>query len=129
LNFKILDALLTLLHLLIIGFNLLGWIWTKTRRLHFIVISITAACWFILGIWFGIGYCPITDWQWHIKEQLGEHDLPGSFIKYFADKVSGMNINSTLIDVITAVCFFIAAGLSVYLNFFKSSKRKDGLPK
>lgn len=129
-SLKLLDILLTQLHLLIIGFNLLGWIWKKTRRLHFIVVSITAACWFILGIWFGIGYCPITDWQWHVKEQLGEHNLPNSFIKYFADKVSGTNINSTLIDVVTVAGFFMATVLSVYLNFFRSAlKHKSGYNK
>lgn len=118
-DLKLLDILLTLLHLLIIGFNLLGWIWKSTRRLHFIVVAITAACWLILGIWFGVGYCPITDWQWHVKEQLGEHNLPNSFIKYFADKISGADINATLIDILTAVGFFAAAFIAVYLNFMK----------
>ena len=99
---KILDLLLTLLHFLIIGFNLFGWIWKRTRKLHFIVVCATAACWFILGIWFGIGYCPITDWDWQIKEKLGENNLPNSFIKYYADIITGHPVNATLID--TANC-------------------------
>jgi hypothetical protein len=113
------DLLLTLFHFVIIGFNLLGWIWKSTRKLHLIVIIITASCWFILGIWYGIGYCPITDWQWHIKEKLGEYNLPGSFVKYYADKISGKSINASLIDTITAVGFATAALLSVYVNFLK----------
>ncbi len=122
---KLLDILLTLFHLVIIGFNLLGWIWKPTRKLHFTVICITAGCWFILGIWFGVGYCPITDWQWQIKEKLGEHNLPGSFIKYFIDKLSGGNINATVVDVMTGVCFLLAVSLSVYVNFLmrKTSRR------
>ena len=116
---RFLDLILTILHFLIIGFNLFGWIWKPLRRAHLICITITAACWFILGIWFGIGYCPITDWEWHIKQKLGEHNLPGSFIKYYADKISGKSVNDSLIDVMTAVCFFVAALLSVYVNFFK----------
>ena len=116
------DVLFTLLHLVIIGFNLLGWIWPATRKLHFICVVVTAGCWFILGIWFGIGYCPITDWQWQIKEKLGEHDLPNSFIKYYADQISGGSISATLVDTITAVCFFMAASLSVYVNFFLKPK-------
>ncbi|MES2454200.1 MAG: DUF2784 domain-containing protein [Bacteroidota bacterium] len=122
-NLQLLDFLFTAIHLVIIGFNLLGWIWRKTRRAHFVVICITAGCWLILGIWYGIGYCPVTDWQWQIKEQLGEQNLPGSFIKYFADKVSGMDIDSNLIDWLTAVCFAVSVGLSVYFNFFSSRKR------
>jgi hypothetical protein len=114
---KILDIFLTLLHLAIIGFNLFGWIWKRFRKLHLICIAVTAACWFILGIWFGIGYCPITDWQWHVKAQLGETNLPDSFITYYADKISGKSINPDLISTLTAVCFFAAALLSVYVNF------------
>lgn len=115
---RALDLLLTLLHFAIIGFNLFGWIWKPMRRAHLICIAVTAGCWFILGIWFGIGYCPITDWQWHVKEKLGETNLPGSFIKYYADKISGREVSDSFIDAITAGCFFLAALLSVYVNFF-----------
>lgn len=124
LGLHLLDMLLTAVHLLIIGFNLLGWIWLRTRKLHFIGVCVTAGCWFILGIWFGIGYCPVTDWQWQVKEKLGEHNLPNSFIKYFIDKITGIQVSASLIDVLTAACFFAAILLSVYVNFFK--KRKSG---
>jgi hypothetical protein len=121
---RILDVLLTLLHLVIIGFNLVGWIWKPTRKLHFICITTTAACWFILGIWFGIGYCPITDWQWHIKTLMGETNLPDSFITWYADKITGESISPSLIDTVTAVSFALAALLSVYVNFVKKKNLK-----
>lgn len=120
---ELLNILLTLTHLVIIGFNLLGWIWPQTRKLHFICILLTAFSWIVLGIWFGFGYCPITDWQWNIKEKLGEENLPDSFIKYFADKVTGKDFSSTLIDALTATLFVIAALLSVYLNFIRKKKQ------
>ncbi|HVW12240.1 MAG TPA: DUF2784 domain-containing protein [Mucilaginibacter sp.] len=113
------DILLTLLHLVIIGFNLLGWIWKRTRRAHLVCVALTAGCWFILGIWFGWGYCPITDLEWNIKEKLGEHNLPNSFIKYYADRLSGTSVSASLVDTVTAVAFFMAALLSVYVNFFR----------
>lgn len=113
-----LDYLFTILHLIIIGFNLFGWIYKPTRKLHFWFAMLTLSCWTILGIWYGLGYCPITDWQWNIKTQLGEQNLPGSFIKYFADKLTGSNINTTLIDVLTLVFFLIAIACSVKVNFF-----------
>jgi hypothetical protein len=119
---QVLNAFLTLVHVVIIGFNLLGWIWPATRKAHLICVLATAASWFLLGIWFGMGYCPVTDWQWRVKEQLGEHDLPASFIKYYADKISGKNISSSLIDMVTVICFAIAAILSVYVNFMKKKK-------
>jgi hypothetical protein len=121
---RLLDLLLTIFHFAIISFNLFGWIWKPLRKAHLICIAITAGCWFILGIWFGVGYCPITDWDWQIKEKLGEHNLPDSFIKYYADKISGESVSASLIDAITAVCFFLAALLSVYVNFFKKRNFK-----
>ena len=118
----LLDATLTLVHLFIILFNLLGWIWPKTHKAHLICIILTAASWFLLGVWFGMGYCPITDWQWNIKQQLGEKDLPASFIKYYADKLTGMKISSSVINIVTGICFAIAALLSVYVNFIKKKR-------
>jgi len=116
---QLLDGILTLVHVVIIGFNLLGWIWPATRKAHFICVLATAASWFLLGIWFGMGYCPVTDWQWRVKEQLGEHNLPASFIKYYADKIAGTDISSSFIDMVTVSCFAVATFLSVYVNFIK----------
>ena len=120
---RLLDVFLTLVHLVIIGFNLFGWIWPATRKAHFICVLATVASWFLLGIWFGMGYCPVTDWQWRVKEQLGEHNLPASFIKYYADKISGRDISSSLIDGVTGISFLVAALLSVYLNFIKKRRK------
>lgn len=117
---KLLDGLFTVLHLLIIGFNLLGWIWKETRIWHLVAVVITAASWFLLGIWYGWGYCLITDWQWQIKERLGETDLPASFIKYTLDQLTGRDHNASLIDTLTAVGFACAAGMAVYVNLRKT---------
>ncbi|WP_423147831.1 DUF2784 domain-containing protein [Rubrolithibacter danxiaensis] len=119
---QFLDLLFTVLHLVIILFNLFGWIWASTRKWHFICILITAGSWLILGIWYGLGYCPLTEWQWQIKEKLGEENLPNSFIKYFIDKLTDGNISSSLIDTLTGIFFLVAALLSIYMNFIRKKK-------
>ena len=119
-----LDILLTIVHLLIIGFNLSGWIWRKTQRAHLVAILLTAASWLILGIWYGTGYCPVTDWQWRVKEQLGERDLPASFITYIAEKWSGRQFSDSFINTATAAVFAVAALLSACVNLFR---RKEHL--
>lgn len=124
-DLALLDVLLSILHLLIIGFNLFGWIFKATRRIHFWFTMLTLSCWTLLGIWFGLGYCPITDWQWKVKEKLGEKNLPDSFIKYFVDKVTGANSNAELIDILTLGFFLIAIAISIKLNFFHK-KKHDG---
>lgn len=118
----LLDILFTLLHLLLIGFNLLGWIWRKTRKAHLLVAAATLGSWFLLGIWYGWGYCPLTDWHWDVKYQLGETKLPNSFVKYFADKITGLDFSPALIDSWTLGLFFIAIVLSLYVNFFRKAK-------
>ncbi|MBS1921027.1 MAG: DUF2784 domain-containing protein [Bacteroidetes bacterium] len=119
-----LDILLTCTHLGLICFNLFAWIWPATRKVHLVVAGITLASWFILGIWYGLGYCPITEWQWDIKEKLGETNLPNSFIKYFADKISGKNFSASLIDQLTFIVFLTAIMASLYVNFLMKKEKK-----
>ena len=111
-----LDWFFTFLHIAIIGFNLLGWIWPRTRKAHFICVMLTLFSWLVLGIWYGFGYCLITDWQWQVKEHLGETNLPNSFVKYYADKLSGRDINAGLIDTGTAIGFGLAIVIAVYFK-------------
>jgi len=121
---KLLDIFYTCIHLLIIGFNLFGWIWPKTRKLHLIVVTTSLLCWFGLGIWYGWGYCPVTDWQWDVKEKLGETNLPNSFVKYFADKITGRDFPPPLVDRVTLICFIVAIIITIYVNFIRRSFKK-----
>lgn len=115
----LLDTFLCLLHLALIGFNLTGWIWKRTRRLHLIVVALTACSWLILGLWKGIGYCPITDWEWQVKARRGIHDLPASFITWFLETTTGHRFSDGLVNVATAITFAVVAVLSLYFNFLK----------
>lgn len=116
---QFLDILLTLAHLALIFFNLFAWIFPRLRRAHLITVAATAGSWFILGIWFGTGYCPITDWQWQVKEKLGETNLPASFVKYMADKLTGKDFDASFIDGVTLGTFVMAIILAIYFNFGK----------
>lgn len=42
-DLRVADFLFTTIHLVIIGFNLTGWLWERTRKLHFCCILLTAA--------------------------------------------------------------------------------------
>ncbi|KAA5543554.1 DUF2784 domain-containing protein [Adhaeribacter rhizoryzae] len=121
---RLLDLFFTGLHLVIICFNLFGWLWPRYRKWHFLLVLATAASWLLLGLWFGLGYCPITDWQWQVKTKLGERNLPNSFIKYYADWLTGLDFNPALVDTWTAILFGVAALLSVYFNFIQPKIEK-----
>ena len=121
-----LDILLTIVHLFIVLFNLFAWIPKRTRRAHFIGILITAGSWFILGIWYGMGYCPVTEWQWNVKEKRGEQNLPDNFIEYYAEKITGIDFSPQLLNTVIAITFALAALLSVYVNFIAPARKGGG---
>ena len=117
-----LDIFFTTTHIVLTLFNLTGWIWPRTRRLHLITLGLTLLSWFVLGFWYGWGYCVLTDWHWQVKERLGERNLPASFIKYYADKVSGKDVDPALVDRVTLACLVFAVGAALYVNFIRKRK-------
>lgn len=119
-----LDLFYTIAHLSFTLFNLTGWIWRRTRKAHLVTMAITMISWFIFGIWYGWGYCFLTDWHWSVKEKLGETNLPNSFIKYYADKISGRDINPSVVDNVTLGCLIFAVSAAIYVNFVVREKTK-----
>lgn len=115
--YSILDVFFVILHTSIIIFNVFGWIWRKTRKANLILLLLTGGSWFILGIFYGIGYCPFTDWHFNILEKLGKTGLPSSYTEYLAERLTGMEFSGEIIDLITLVVFLVALGISVFLNF------------
>lgn len=115
--YKIIDSFFQGSHFLIILFILFGWIPRKTRRVHLVMVLLTAFSWFFLGIWYGWGYCFWTDWHWKVQNKLGVQNLPDSYIKYLLDSITGLNLSTTLVDSATAVCFLLCALASLYVNF------------
>ena len=114
--YSLLDKFFFIFHSVIIVFNLFGWMWKKTRRANLIVLSLTGASWFVLGIWYGIGYCPCTDWHRQVRMELGHLDVPNSYVKFLIDSVTGLNVNARLVDGMTLTLFILALGASIYTN-------------
>lgn len=81
-----------------------------------VTLLLTAFSWFVLGIWFGWGYCFCTDWHWHVRKQLGYHDKTNSYIQFLAQELTGAKFSSSLADTVTAVVFFASLALSTWLN-------------
>lgn len=114
---KLIDILLFVTHILVISINMFAWIFKKTRKIHLVTILLTAFSWFFVGIWYGWGYCFLTDWEWEIKRQLGERNLPGSFIHYLVNDLFSLNMSPNFLDTITVWIFIMAFLLSIILNF------------
>ncbi len=119
-----LDILFFLFHSLLIVFCLFGWISLRTRKAHLLVLSLTMISWFGLGLWYGFGYCPSTDWHWAVKRSLGETGLPNSYVKYCLDELTGRDWNPQIVDLSTAILGLTAFAVSVHLN--RRERRRSG---
>ena len=116
---QIIDYFFILFHTALILFNILGWIVPKWRLANLITLSITAFSWFVLGIWFGIGYCPFTDWHRKVRELLGYNDSSNSYIHFLILKITGINLPENWVDTTTVIVFFIAFSVSIYFALKK----------
>jgi hypothetical protein len=115
--YRILDIFFVVFHSSIIIFNLFGWMWKKTRILNLILLILTGSSWLFLGLIVGVlGYCPLTDWHFDILEKLGKTDLPSSYMKYLADRLTGMSFNTATVDKVTLYVFLAALIISIILN-------------
>ena len=127
--YHLLDTLFVAVHTLLVGFNLLGWAWRRTRRLHLIAISATLLSWFGLGAVYGWGYCPLTDWHWQVKRALGETHLPASCMKYYLDRITGFDWSPLVVDALVIGGALGALVVSAVLNvrgILRAQAERDG---
>ncbi len=122
---RILDIFFVVFHTTLILFNSFGWIWYKTRRLNLVTLLLTGSSWLFLGLIVGtLGYCPLTDWHFNILAKLGKTNIPDSYVKYLADRLTGLDLNASLIDDITLYTFIAALVLSIIFNFLSARKKQ-----
>ncbi|NEV93423.1 DUF2784 domain-containing protein [Psychroflexus sp. YR1-1] len=119
------DAFFMIFHTALIVFNLFGWLYKAFLKWHLIVIALTFASWGILGIWYGFGYCPFTDWHFAILKRLGETDLPSSYIRYLLQRLFNLHIAGDVVNSLTLGCSVLALGISLYLNLFRTKKNSE----
>ncbi len=111
-----LDIFFTVFHTFLVLFNLFGWIWKKTRPYNLICLLLTGASWVILGIFYGFGYCPLTDWHFSILRKLGHTDLPNSYLSFLFTRLTGIQLEQSLVDAVTTWGLILALAISLYLN-------------
>ena len=114
-NDEALNVAFFVFHTSWVAFNGLGWIWRRTRRWHLATVALTAASWFGLGLRYGWGYCPCTDWHWQVRERLGYRDPP-SYMQLLIAEVSGLDLPPAWVDAGTVIALVTVAVLSVSLN-------------
>jgi hypothetical protein len=122
--YTFLNSFFFVFHSGIVLFILTGWIWRKTRRIHLILLILTAFSWFVLGIWYGFGYCPCTDWHWQVRAKLGHWDMPSSYLVFLIQKITGLEIAQPVMDVVAVSVLLICFALSLFLNARELKNRR-----
>jgi hypothetical protein len=97
--------------------------WKKTRKINLFLLLLTAFSWFILGMWYGIGYCFLTEWHWQVRRILGDHDMPYSYMKFLLETLTGLHFDALFVDYLTAICFTMALIFSVITNVLDWSQQ------
>ena len=98
-----------------IAFNCLGWIWRSTRPWQLVTVALTLGSWVGLGIRYGWGYCPCTDWHWRARARLGFDDPP-SYIQLLVREVTSIDLTPGAADALAVVGLSLGGLLGVVLS-------------
>lgn len=95
-----LNILFFVLHTAVMGFNLTGWMFRRTRGLHVLCLFATLFSWFVMGATKGLGYCVCTDWHFQIRRELGLNDGVHSYLQLLAKVFFGVEMSRFTSDVL-----------------------------
>ena len=113
---RALDIFFFVFHTGLVIFVVVGWAFRRTRLAHLVVVGLTGLSWFGLGLWYGIGYCPSTEWHWQVRQRLGYGPMPDSYLKFVFDGLTGLDVNGVVVDAVAFGSFLAAAGVSFALT-------------
>lgn len=123
---EVLDTLFHVIHISFIIINTTFWMSKRTLRIAQVTLLATLTSWFGFGIFYGFGYCFLTDWHWQIKEKLGETDLPLSYIKLVMDRTTGRDWNAEVIDKATMIILILSV-TGCIIQTFRLRNRNQGI--
>jgi Protein of Unknown function (DUF2784) len=112
---ELLNAAFFVFHTSWIVFTCLGWIWRATRPWQLTAAVLTALSWFCVGMRYGWGYCPCTDWHWQVRARLGYQDPP-SYTQVLISELTGVSLSSVVADTLTVGTLAVVTVLGVVLN-------------
>lgn len=90
-----------MLHSLLMAFNLVGWIWPRTRRIHLVTLGATLFSWLVMGAYRGWGYCLCADWHFQVRRKLGIHGGETSYTELLFNQIPGVTVTRHFADVVT----------------------------
>ena len=77
---------------------------------------LTLGSWFILGRWKGAGYCPVSDWHWRLKRNMGGEAPEGSYILLLLRHLTRREPDPVAVDKSVVAGTVLILILSLWLN-------------
>lgn len=124
----LLDGAFHVVHVAIIVFNLFAWLHPRLRRWHLVMVALTLGSWLILGIWYGLGYCFVTDWHWRVMAARGRVQLPSSYTELLAEAVLQRDFSPAIVASWTLWTFVAAIVGSITVNlraWFRTARTRS----
>lgn len=118
----VLDAGLFVFHTVLIAFNMVGWAWRRTRVAHLVVLAMTAFSWFVMGAFYGWGYCLCTDWHFRVRRSRGVPVPESSFVQLLG-KTLGVPLDRGTADAL-AVGVFAAIVVATAITWAIAWRRR-----
>ena len=110
------DIFLTIFHVGITLFNTFGWMHPRTRKAHLLCLITTLVSWLGFGLFYGLGYCFLTDWHYQILEKRGFDDLPYSFITFVIERFFEVKLNDAIVVDWTMYGMIVVVLLTLFFN-------------
>ncbi|WPB58476.1 DUF2784 family protein [Xylophilus sp. GOD-11R] len=114
--YALLNGLLHAIHLGVIAFAVWGWVSPALRPAHLALMLLILGSWFVLGRWWGIGYCPLSDWHSKLKAAAGGGRPAGSYIHQVLTTLLRRTVDATAVDRLTLYGTLALTALSIALN-------------
>lgn len=109
---RLLNVLLHSLHLAVIIFCSIGWIWPATRLWHLGLCGLVLTSWFVIGpLVDELGYCLLTGIQHKLWDKLGREERPG-YMVYLYEKLLRRPAPERAVARVTQVVLYGATLLS-----------------
>ena len=101
------------LHLGVIAFSVVGWLWPATRAYHLALAALIAASWFVLGTVIGqLGFCWLTGVQHAVWARMGRRETL-SYMSYLVERWTGHSPDARRVDIVTQAVFYATTTASL----------------
>ncbi len=116
--YNTLDVFFNFIHIIIILINCFGWAFKETLKLNIILLLITMLSWTILGIFFGLGFCFLTNLHFSLLGELKSTNIPFSYLDYLLIENFNLKVSSQTISLLSIVVVFSSLTISIKKNLY-----------